>query len=74
MSEEKKERSVAEIQAEYQNLCAKAGHLQYTVDVYKSDLQRINAALRDLNNEHAKAKQKEADQAKAEGEATRESA
>lgn len=65
MNEEKKERSVVEIQTEYQNLCAKAGHLQYTVDVYQRDLERINATLRDLNNEHAKAKQAEADAAKA---------
>ncbi len=65
MNEVKKERTAAEIQSEYQNLCAKAGHIQYTIDVYQRDLERINATLRDLNNEHSKAKQKEADAAKA---------
>ncbi len=72
MSEEnkKKERSSSEIQSEYQLLCAKAGHLQYSVGVMKQDIERINAALRDLNNEHFKAKERDA-AAKAEEESVK---
>lgn len=66
MEEQKKAaRSSAEIQNEYQNLCARAGHIQYTIDVMQKDLERMNAALRDLNNEHAQVKQAEAAAAEA---------
>lgn len=57
--EQKKARSSAEIQNEYQNLCARAGHIQYTINVMEGDLERINGALRDLNNEHSQVKQAE---------------
>lgn len=56
---EKKERSSIEIQAEYQNLCLKAGQVQYQKAVSESDLQRLNSALRDLSIEYAKAQQRE---------------
>lgn len=76
MEEQKnsKERSAAEIQNEYQNLCAKAGHIQYTIGVMQSDLSRINSALRDLNTEHAKVKQKESEATVAKEEVSNESA
>lgn len=74
MDEQKKElRSVSEIEGEYQRLCARAGHLQYTIDVMKRDLDQLNKVLRDLNTEHSKAKQQAADAPKQE-EAKNESA
>jgi hypothetical protein len=53
MSEPKK-RTIAEIQGEYQNLCTKAGHIQYQVKVLNDDLQLLNEQLKDLNLEAAK--------------------
>lgn len=44
---------MADIQQEFQNTCAQAGHLQYQVDVYQKDLKRINSKLQDLNVEAA---------------------
>lgn len=54
MSEEKKEnRKVEVIQQEYQNLCMKAGHLQYSIKCHKDDLALVNEQLRELNLEAA---------------------
>lgn len=53
---DKKTRSIAEIQQEYQNLCLKAGHLQYQVYTYGKDLEMVNKELRDLNLEAATVK------------------
>lgn len=55
MSENKK-RSIPEIQSEYQNLCLKAGHLQYQVYTFSRDLEMVNQELRDLNLEAAAVK------------------
>lgn len=55
MSEAKK-RSIPEIQQEYQNLCLKAGHLQYQVYTFTKDLEAVNKELRDLNLEAAAVK------------------
>lgn len=52
MSEEQKKlRTVSEIQNEYSGLCARAGHLQYQIATLGKDLAMINDALRDLNSE-----------------------
>jgi hypothetical protein len=58
---EKKDRSVAEIQQEYQQLCFKAGHLQYQIDALSKDLAVLNGTMRDLNFEAAGAQAKEAE-------------
>lgn len=55
MSDEKKLRPVAEIQAEYQNLCTKAGHTQYQIITLSKDLDLLNETLRNLNLEAAAA-------------------
>jgi septal ring factor EnvC (AmiA/AmiB activator) len=52
-------RTVQEIQNEYSNLCAKAGHLQYQIATLGKDLDLLNAQLRDLNFEAASAKNNE---------------
>ncbi len=57
MSEsEKKQRSVSEIQSEYQGLCMKVGHIQYQIFVLQKDLDLLNNTLRYLNLEAAAAK------------------
>lgn len=57
MSEEKKSRTIQEIQQEYQNLCARAGHLQYTIKCTAEDLHQVNEQLKDLNLEAVSAKE-----------------
>jgi len=70
MSETKKERSVAEIQQEYTNMCARAGQLQYQISIATKDLVALNTALQNLNLEAAAAQNKAtAAQAQAEQEA-----
>lgn len=59
MSETNK-RTIAEIQTEYQNLCLKAGHLQYQVYTFSKDLDMVNTELRALNLEAAAVKAAEA--------------
>lgn len=62
MSEEaKKERSSGQIQNEYQNICAKLGHIEYSIERMNKDKEILVSALRDLNLEHQKAKQREAE-------------
>lgn len=56
MSETKK-RTVDEIQQEYTQLCARAGHLQYNLHTLTADLELLNGQLRDLNFEASKAAQ-----------------
>lgn len=69
--ETKKPRTVADIQAEYQGLCTKAGHLQYQVHALSADLEVVNSALRELNIEASNLhKAEEESKAKAEGENT----
>ena len=53
---EKARRNIAEIQTDYQNMCLKAGHLQYQVYTYSKDLEMVNGQLRDLNLEAAASK------------------
>ena len=56
---EKQVRSSAEIQNEYTRVCNKAGHIQYQIHALSKDLELINQSLRDLNQEHYKAKERE---------------
>jgi len=55
-----KARGIPEIQQEFTNLCAKAGHLQYQVFTYSRDLETLNNQMRDLNFEAAALNAKEA--------------
>lgn len=48
---EKAERKVEDIHAEYSQLCAKAGHLQYQIHVLTKDLGLLNEQLMNLNFE-----------------------
>jgi len=61
MNEEvkKEERTVAVIQKQYTETCAKAGHLQYQLFTLNKDLELINNLLRDLNIEAATVAAKE---------------
>lgn len=47
------ERSLGQLQEEYNKLCAQAGHLQYSIASMSKDLENINGALRKLNEEAA---------------------
>lgn len=67
----KPERTVDQIRAEYSQLCAKAGHIQYQLHTLAKDLELINGTLRDLNVEAGFVSQKEA-AAKAESSAVAE--
>lgn len=67
MSEPKKERTVNEIQNEYTGLCARAGHLQYSIKALSDDLALVNEQLKDLNIEGAAAQKREQEAAKSEG-------
>lgn len=50
-----KVRELPAIQAEFQQACAKAGHLQYQIEVFKRDLEGLNDRLLELNKEaHAR--------------------
>ena len=53
MSQESKKESrpIDQIQAEYQGLCTKVGHIQYQIFVLNKDLAVLNETLRDLNVE-----------------------
>jgi len=62
---EKKTRTVAEIQQEYQGLCFKAGHLQYQISALSKDLELLNSTMRDLNFEAASVQAKESEASKA---------
>lgn len=63
--EEKKERTIEEIQKEYSLVCAEAGQAQYQIFVLEKDLEIKNDRLRSLNLEAAAvaAKKKESDNA-----------
>lgn len=52
LKEVKKEaRTLNQVGSEYQNLCVKAGNTQYQIVTLQKDLDIMNQALRDLNNE-----------------------
>lgn len=61
MSEEQKksERTLEQIQNEFGQLCARAGHVQYQISVLEKDLGILNSSIRDLNLEAAAVKGKE---------------
>ena len=52
-SNENKQRSISDVSQEYQQLCTKAGHLQYQIDAFSKDLSLLNSTMRDLNFEAA---------------------
>lgn len=58
-------RSVQEIQADYSNTCARAGHVQYQMRNLEKDLSLINEQLQSLNFEAAAAARAEQEAAKA---------
>lgn len=51
MAEEKKERTLNDVQGEYNRGCLRAGHLQYQILTLQKDLSVLNDTLRDLNFE-----------------------
>lgn len=53
MSENKETRTVVQVQSDYQNLCTRAGHVQYQLFTLEKDLSMINESLRNLNLEAA---------------------
>lgn len=53
-------RTLAEVTQDYSNLCAKAGNLQYQIQVFGEDLKLVNEQLKELNFEAAKLKSEEA--------------
>jgi hypothetical protein len=59
-----KTRTVAEIQKEYTELCARAGHLAYSIFALKSDLSLVHERQKDVNIEGAMAQKSEAESAK----------
>lgn len=62
---ETKKRTVTEIQGEYTQLCARAGHLEYSIYALQSDLELLNLTMKDLNIEGAAAQKAEAEAAAA---------
>lgn len=50
---EPKTRTMADVQNEFQSLCAKAGHIQYQIHVLTKDLDQVNTQVEDLNFEAA---------------------
>lgn len=61
MTDKKEPRPLSEIQVEYQNLCTKAGNIQYQVFALGKDLAQVNESLLELNFEAAAAARKEAE-------------
>lgn len=57
---DKKDRTIPEIQADYQTLCAKAGHLQYQLFIHQADLDLVNTSLKALNLEASEVQAKAA--------------
>lgn len=57
MSDKKK--TVAEIQQEYSQGCARAGHAQYQIYTLTKELDLLNESLKSLNIEAAKASAEE---------------
>lgn len=53
---DKQNRTIQQIQQEYQELCLKAGHFQYQIYTMGRDLELVNKELRDLNLEAAAVK------------------
>lgn len=53
---EKKTRTIAEIEQEYNQLCWKAGTLQYQISVFNNDLKLLNTTIEELNREAFAAK------------------
>ena len=60
---DKAKRTIPEIQQEFSQACAKAGHLQYQIYVFGEDLKLVNEAIKTLNFEAAAVSQDEAKKA-----------
>ena len=54
MADEKKSRSMQELQQDYQAQSLRAGHLAYQIDALKKELAAVFDMQRDLNLEAAK--------------------
>ena len=50
-AEKKEPREHGAIQAEYQELCKEAGHLQYLIEAHRSQLVQLNARINHINME-----------------------
>jgi len=46
-------RSIEELQKQHNELCARAGALQYRIEVEKQELLEVNKVLSNINNEAA---------------------
>lgn len=58
MEQQKKEpRALEDINKEYNQLCLKAGDLQYRIKCFGGELENINHALLQVNQEAAKRKE-----------------
>lgn len=57
--EQKKARTLSEVEQEYAGLCQRLGHLTYQIDAFKKDSDQLSATLRDLNLEAFDIKNKE---------------
>lgn len=44
-------RELSEIQKAYQQQCINAGQIQYQIEIFKKDLDKVNEALLSLNRE-----------------------
>lgn len=58
------ERTIEQIQQEYQQGALKAGHISYQVYALKKDLELVNQALQNLNLEAAALKAKQVEEKK----------
>lgn len=56
-------REMSEIQSAYQQLCANAGQVQYTIVIHQKELDKLNERLEAVNNEAAARKQLDAQKA-----------
>lgn len=59
-------RQLAEIEAEFQALCAQLGHAQYNVELYKSNAQQLVGQISKVNQEALERKNLDDAAAKAE--------
>jgi hypothetical protein len=63
-------RTIEDIRNDYTQLCAKAGHLAYSIYALKIDLDLVNNQLKDLNIEGAMLQKSEAGAPASEGAAS----
>ena len=56
MSEEKEPRTIEEIEKEFKQVCAEAGHIQFSNKVGEQELHKRNVRISELNDEAGKRK------------------